>query len=161
MNNIKRAREYITESLLILMNNKKYEDITITDIARKAGVTRITFYRNFKDKEDIIKQYLHKTISKYEWNDKLDTTYQIFDFFNKNKKVIDLLYKSNLQILLIDNILVNFNYKKEDSNIIAYSKVMVAYLVFGLCNEWYKRGMVESPEEIISLINQQKKPQDL
>lgn len=33
---------------------------------------------------------------------------------------------------------------------------MIAYLVFGLCDEWYKRGMVESPEEIISLINQQK-----
>ena len=94
--------------------------------------------------------------SQYKWNDKLDVTYQIFDFFAKNKKTIDLLYKSNLQFFLIDNILINFNYKKDDSNIIAYSKVMVAYLVFGLCDEWYKRGMVESPEEIISLINQQK-----
>lgn len=47
-------------------------------------------------------------------------------------------------------------YKKDNPNIIAYSKVMVPYLVFGLCHEWYKRGMVESPEDIISLINQQK-----
>ena len=70
--------------------------------------------------------------NEYKWNDKLDTTYQIFDFFYKNKKTIDLLYKANLQFFLVDNILINFNYKKDDPNIIAYSKVMVAYLVFGL-----------------------------
>lgn len=45
---------------------------------------------------------------------------------------------------------------KDNPNIIAYSKVMVAYLVFGLCDEWYKRGMVESPEEILAVIKQQK-----
>jgi hypothetical protein len=39
---------------------------------------------------------------------------------------------------------------------IASSKVIVAYLVFGLCDEWYKRGMVESPEEILAVIKQQK-----
>lgn len=61
-------------------------------------------------------------------------TIQIFDFFYKNKKTIDLLYKANLQFFLVDNILINFNYKKDDPNIIAYSKVMVAYLVFGLCD---------------------------
>lgn len=156
MNNIKRAKEYITEAILQLLNKKKYENITITDIAEKAGVTRITFYRNFESKDDIIKQYIQNIFSQYNWNDKLDITYQVFDFFTKNKKTIDLLYKSNLQFFLIDNILISFNYKKDDPNIIAYSKVMVAYLVFGLCDEWYKRGMVESPEEIISLINQQK-----
>ena len=157
LNNIKHSKEYITDALLQLMNNKKYENITITDIANKAGVTRVTFYRNFKDKDDIIKQHLQNLYKEYQWDDKLDSTYQLFDFFIKNKKTIDLLYKSNLQYYLVDNLLVHFGYKKDDPNVIAYSKVMVAYLVFGLCDEWYKRGMIESPEEIISLINHQKK----
>lgn len=86
MNTIKRAKEYITEAILQLLNNKKYEDITITDIAEKAGVTRITFYRNFESKDDIIKQYIQNIFSKYKWNDKLDVTYQIFDFFTKKQK---------------------------------------------------------------------------
>lgn len=86
MNNIKRAREYITEALLQLMNKKNYENITITDIAERAGVTRITFYRNFNTKDDIVKQYVQNIFNEYKWNDKLDTTYQIFDFFYKNKK---------------------------------------------------------------------------
>lgn len=111
---------------------------------------------NFNTKDDIVKQYVQNIFNEYKWNDKLDTTYQIFDFFYKNKKTIDLLYKANLQFFLVDNILINFNYKKDDPNIIAYSKVMVTYLVFGLCDEWYKRGMVESPEEILAVIKQQK-----
>ena len=81
MNHIKRSKEYITEAILQLLNKKKYENITITDIAEKAGVTRITFYRNFESKDDIIKQYIQNIFSQYKWNDKLDITYQIFDFF--------------------------------------------------------------------------------
>ena len=42
------------------MNKKNYENITITDIAERAGVTRITFYRNFNTKDDIVKQYVQK-----------------------------------------------------------------------------------------------------
>ena len=70
------------------------------------------FYRNFNTKDDIVKQYVQNIFNEYKWNDKLDTTYQIFDFFYKNKKTIDLLYKANLQFFLVDNILINFNYKK-------------------------------------------------
>ena len=157
MNNIKRAKDYIIDALFMLMKKKKYEDITITDIAKKAGVTRITFYRNFESKEDIIKQHLKNIFSKYKWNDNLDVCYQIFDFFAQNKTTIDLLYKSNLQFFLIDNILIHFDYKKDDPSAIAYSKVMVAYIIFGLCDEWYKRGMIESPKDILNLINNQKK----
>ena len=156
MNNIKRAKDYIIDALFMLMKKKKYEDITITDIAEKSGVTRITFYRNFESKDDIIKQHLKNIFSEYKWNDNLDVGYQIFDFFVQNKATIDLLYKSNLQIFLIDNILIHFDYKKDDPSAIAYSKVMAAYIIFGLCDEWYKRGMRESPENILNLMNNQK-----
>ena len=45
------------------------------------------FYRNFNTKDDIVKQYVQNIFNEYKWNDKLDTTYQIFDFFYKNKKI--------------------------------------------------------------------------
>ncbi len=58
------------------MNKKNYENITITDIAERAGVTRINFYRNFNTKDDIVKQYVQNIFNEYKWNDKLDTTYK-------------------------------------------------------------------------------------
>ncbi len=96
---------------------------------------------------------ISKKFSEYKWNDNLYVSYQIFDFFVQNKITIDLLYKSNLQLILIDNILVHFKYKKDEASASAYSKVMVAYMIFGLCDEWYKRGMIESPEDILNLTN--------
>lgn len=56
----------------IPLNKKNYENITITDIAERAGVTRITFYRNFNTKDDIVKQYVQNIFNEYKWNDKLD-----------------------------------------------------------------------------------------
>lgn len=156
MNNIKKSKEYITDALFQLLDKKNYNEITITDISEKAGVTRITFYRNFENKDDIVKQALNEIFDKYKWDTEKDTGYQIFDFFSKNKKIIDLLYKTKLQLFLIDNFLKRFDYKSDEESIFAYSKVMITYLIFGLCDEWYKRGMKETPDEIFNLFNKQK-----
>lgn len=48
------AEAYITEALLILIQKKNYRDISITEICAKAGVTRMSFYRNFRCKEDVL-----------------------------------------------------------------------------------------------------------
>ena len=56
------------------------------------------FYRNFNTKDDIVKQYVQNIFNEYKWNDKLDTTYQIFDFFYKNKKTIDSIFTFSLII---------------------------------------------------------------
>lgn len=44
------VKESITQALLILMENKDFEKITITDIVNKAGVVRMSFYRNYTSK---------------------------------------------------------------------------------------------------------------
>ncbi len=158
MNHTQKSKDYIIDALLILMKNKKYNNITITDITKKAGVTRITFYRNFKSKEEILKYYLKGLFDTWykKWQDDKNIGYQIFNFFWENKDIIDLLYKANLQYLLIDNILALHDYKKEDPDAIAYSKVTVAYLIFGWCDEWYKRGMKNTPQEMAQYFNQAK-----
>ena len=41
------TRQCIGESIIALMGNKAFEDITISDIVKKAGVSRMTFYHYF------------------------------------------------------------------------------------------------------------------
>ena len=55
----KYVDKYIIDSLFALMKKKKYEDISITDITNKAGVGRVSFYRNFNTKEDIIRAWIY------------------------------------------------------------------------------------------------------
>lgn len=156
---IEQSKMEIAESLISLMKKKDFSLITNKDITDNAGLSHITIYRHFNSKDEILKYYLNKIFKKWQndWNDKDNIAYNIFKFFQTNKEIIDLLYKANLQFILIDNILSSVDYSEKDINIVAYAKVTVAYLIFGWCNEWYKRGMIETPEEMAKLIEQQKK----
>lgn len=152
------SKKFLAEALFLLMKKKKFDKITNKDITSKAGLSDVTIYRNFNSKEEIVKYFLANIFENWskEWKDNDNIGFQVFSFFQKNKEIIDLLYNSNLQFLLIDNILTLFDYKMEDTDAIAYSKVTVAYLIFGWCDEWYKRGMKNSPEEMMRYFENSK-----
>ena len=52
------VKECITEALLQLMKEKTLYEIAITEIVERAGVARVSFYRNFTSKENVIEQHL-------------------------------------------------------------------------------------------------------
>ena len=114
MNNEKTAKDYITEGLFQLMERKDYNKITITDITNRAGVNRVTFYRNFSSKEEVIKSYLEQSFK--EWGSIWEAS--------------------------------------GDTNVISYMKSFVAYGIFGWCNEWYLRGMHESLDDMVKLLEE-------
>ncbi len=60
------AVDCIYQALIQLMEIKPYEDITITDITKKAGVSRMAYYRNYREKDDILIDHLKKTLKKTE-----------------------------------------------------------------------------------------------
>ena len=47
------TRECLQLALMHLMGEHPYEKITVSEIVRRAGVSRTAFYRNYTDKEDI------------------------------------------------------------------------------------------------------------
>lgn len=53
-----RSREMITQALWELLAMKPYSQITVTDITAQAGLGRKTFYRNYTEKDEIIRNYL-------------------------------------------------------------------------------------------------------
>ena len=57
------AADYIYEALIELMKQKPYGEITITDITKKAGVSRMAYYRNYQDKDDILISHYKKELS--------------------------------------------------------------------------------------------------
>ena len=59
------TRQCIGESIIALMQNKLFEDITISDIVKKAGVSRMTFYHYFQSKTEALNSYLHEIIELY------------------------------------------------------------------------------------------------
>lgn len=83
---VQRTKGWIFEALMILMEEKPYEKITVSDIVDKAGIARQTFYRNFNDKNEVIFEYARNTddLSGIEKGEGSKERYQIVLTFNYN-----------------------------------------------------------------------------
>ncbi|KAA8827032.1 TetR/AcrR family transcriptional regulator [Bifidobacterium tissieri] len=57
------VRACIESALIQLMESKPFSSITVTDIARRAGVSRNAYYRNYDSKEAILFEYLNGLIT--------------------------------------------------------------------------------------------------
>ena len=64
---IRRSQKILRQSLILLLQEKNFHEITITDIVNKADLNRSTFYAHFRDKEEllscIIDELLHGMIT--------------------------------------------------------------------------------------------------
>ncbi|MBK8903498.1 MAG: TetR/AcrR family transcriptional regulator [Anaerolineaceae bacterium] len=49
-----RSRQSLSDALVSLMVEKRYDKITVQDIIDRANVGRSTFYAHFRDKEDLL-----------------------------------------------------------------------------------------------------------
>lgn len=56
----KAAREAITEALFSLMEEERFSSISVCDIVGVAGVARMSYYRNFESKEQVIEAYIDR-----------------------------------------------------------------------------------------------------
>lgn len=62
------SKECIYSALLQLMEQMPYSEITVTDIAKRAGVSRMTYYRNYSSKDDILLQCVDEMLCALEKN---------------------------------------------------------------------------------------------
>ncbi len=154
-------KECITKALINLMGKKSFEDITITELVECAGVSRVSFYRNFESKIDVLEKHL-QTLWK-EWECEYERvgnpeyfSESILKHFYKYKELNLLLYKQGLSFMIYDMLRWSAKLDECNTNIERYGKSLFAGLIFGAVDEWIRQGMKESPEEIILLTSQVK-----
>ena len=149
-------RESITEALLILMKQKPFAQINITEIVQKAGVGRVTFYRNYSSKEDVLVFTLNEAATQW-WNTfqadgRYDYVEALFAHCMTVRNIALLLYEHRLMHLLFQNVSDMLGPKEGDSELLAYQKSCLAGCVFGVLNEWVRNGMTDSPEKMSMLL---------
>lgn len=151
----KYVDEYITNALFNLMKNKKYDEISITEITQKAGVGRMSFYRNFNSKEDIIKKWLENITNNFlensDINYKKDTAkdyfMKLFNHLERYKENATLIYQANLTHLLkneFESKILKI-YEKKYGN---YKSYFLAGGIFNVYYYWLMNGCKESPDII-------------
>ena len=150
------VKEQITKSLISLMKEETFEDITIKQIVETAGVGRASFYRNYKNKEDVIKQYMSVLIQ--EWGKEFEETKtqnlieSLMNHYYSEREFYKLLYKCGLSYYLLDTIKEACNINESKDNAHVYALSWFAGGLFCFIDEWIGRGMQETPEEMINLV---------
>jgi len=102
--------EFITKSLLKLLNEKDYSEIDVSMICHKAGVSRVTFYRYFSTKEEVVSRYFKKIMSPFmeevasihKQQDFLTFFETYFLFLENHLEVFHIIDKSKLGYLILD-----------------------------------------------------------
>lgn len=152
---------YIKEQLAItlfeLIKTKEFSDISISELVNKAGVGRASFYRKYTCKEDVLSQYIVEKLEKwkkdFDTNPSGDFVVSLFNYFYENRELYLLLYKANLSNLLYEGIRIASGINSSSDNISTYRVAIFAGTLFGLTDEWMRKGMLETPEELHCMLN--------
>lgn len=108
-----RSLSAIQDALLLLMKEKDYNKITVTDITRRAGLARPTFYLHSKKKEDVLSDiYFNWLYPLYEerlntWKttredlERTKMVSQIFLWHEEHKELVLALFQSGREDVIL------------------------------------------------------------
>lgn len=162
--NNKRRRESVAkiEHIFVeLLQIKQLNQITVSDICKKAGLNRTTFYANYLDIYDLadkIKEHLESElerlyqdehINNFNSNDYLKLFRHIKDNQLFYKTYFKLGYDNNYKIFLYDTKQAEkyFNNKHIEYHIEFFKHGLNAVI-----KKWLENDCIESPEEIAEII---------
>jgi AcrR family transcriptional regulator len=104
-----KSQQWLTQTLLELMEEKPYVDISIMDICKKADLSRQTFYNYFESKDDLFRYLLRSTYDK-----KLNSLTEIpssdeaisafVSVVRENPRMVNAIVKNNMGNLVSDEI---------------------------------------------------------
>lgn len=140
----------LAESLLELMAEKPFAEITVREIAEGAGVDRSTYYRHFATREDVLEDYLDGIVSRYidqvdREASRLESLRGMFTYFAGYRREL---------LLLHDNGQANLLLRVLARRIVAATQTecyRIAYHLGGLFSMfllWFERRMADPPEKM-------------
>ena len=174
------TKSLIKDAFTVLMKEKGFQTLTVSDITRKASINRGTFYLHYVDKYDLLEkleddllndltEILLKKYDNHFDKPKEIIPYQALYYVKEDFDFIQVLISKNgdmsfinrfkelLQKSMKENILkagiLNFSRKglpEDYANEILLSSTASVILL------WIKKGGVETPEEIAHIVNQSK-----
>ena len=153
-------KECIADALLILMKKESFEKISITDITKLANVGRVTYYRHFKSKEDILVYKIDLLLEQWTNSNRLssfktqtEVFVSLFQYFTTIREPIDIIIKSGMESALL---MANYRIFEQKTDLPigeAYKYCYHSMGLSGLLLAWVKRGMKETPQEMGEIAN--------
>lgn len=148
-------KESLSDALLDLLRDTPIEKIRMQDVADRAGVGRITFYRHFSSKQELIDYKLQALWNRYTETHQTERTDQwFFTFFYENRELLTRLYRLNLFSCTHDFIVGLFASEYAASPESRFAVAFLSYGLLGIVTTWAADGFRKSTEEVLALAHQ-------
>ena len=142
-------------SLVDLLKEKDFEDISIVEIIKHAGVSRNSFYRNFSSKEDILVKHIGKTTQEFVDSNVIPVLQVPWDVYiagtlnhlYRHRNFLDLLER-NGKLHLISNVVDETIKKRTEGKLDPFHQAFLAGGIFNLYRMWARNGYHPKPEEV-------------
>lgn len=145
--------------MIRLMREKPFEKISIQEIAKKSGVGRATWFRNYNGKNEALTFKL--IVLWNRWSDEhnisvrdrftLKNSKDFFEFNFEIRCIVQTIYSANMQSAVYDAfyqvMMPQYGANAEE----CYKARFYSYGLFGLLDEWVKRGFKETPDEMVRI----------
>lgn len=166
---VRRTKRNLKHAFIHLMRTKDYRSITVTDIVEKADYNRTTFYRHYRDKEELVEDLLNEMLAKlilafrhpYKNSRYVSVAnlspskVVIFDYILEHKSFFTLWKSSDgipgFQEQFIQTMIklykedINYSEGSEGNDSFIFYK---AYGVWGIILNWIKNDFSPSSEEM-------------
>jgi len=168
---VQRTCSWILEAILLLIDEKPFNNITVSDITNKAGIARQTFYRNYKDKDDVIIKYFKNifnseliTVENIHNKNKYENILLTFNikYMVKNQKNLKKLLTAitGIENLFMDrfnewqdNLIKQYKLKSEMRIIYRYKVYYQMTGILRIIMDWFKNDMPVPVIELTKLLN--------
>ncbi len=159
-------KDCLFEALMILMQRKDYREITVTELTKVAGVSRMAFYRNYQSIEDIITDYMEEHLfsslfiieqdrrpAEFDLRERVRTS---FIFFLENKVLLTNLRNADRENLIFDVLDECFRgpYRIVMNDLGFYSDYEISALVglvYRILVDWARNGMKENADDMADI----------
>jgi AcrR family transcriptional regulator len=168
---VKRTRKLLLDAFLVLMAEKRYEEITIQDIATRATVNRATFYAHYVDKCALVDDFIRETfaqalrrrqsISTDSTREYLHTLFlAVTDHWTKTNagcpqdyQMFESLAEAQIKAQLRDNVhtwlRAHTTYGTQDHQRLELAATIISCSVYGAAKQWVQsRG--KQPLEVFA-----------
>lgn len=170
-----RVKKAVIEAFFFLLKEKHFSEINVTDIIKKAGIARASYYRNFTSKEDIIEQYIERLEVSYNRlvsekkgsnHASLKTVTEIlecaFQCALDNKSYLLSLYQRGFSSWMqekLNDFIENALGDMPNGSIDQYRLTFLSGAVFYVEMKWLEKGAKESPYEMAKIFVDMLPPQ--
>ena len=173
-----RTKKALRDALTVLMKEKTFDEITVSDLTVRADINRGTFYLHYKDKydlleqseEDIIegiknirskKQHLKREdLPNFDYmNEPLPFVTELFEYLKENADFMTVIlgpkgdpgFQVKLKEVMRSSMAQGILSHLNEDDLIVPLGYLSAYAIsaqLGVIQHWLDTGMKETPEEV-------------